>query len=71
MTIDIAQVHGLCGNMDGDLTNEFTLRTGVEGPLHLFGDSFRDMACMIDAGTNQYLKPCTTNSQVYIQIIIT
>ena len=53
---------GLCGNNDGDSTNDQTNADGIPSDLKSFGDSFRDASCSLLAPPNQARKPCSTQS---------
>lgn len=58
------QIEGLCGNMDEDITNEFTTEAGVLGPVNEFGDSFADPSCRGCSEDRQSFDPCSIISEV-------
>ncbi|KAK2146714.1 hypothetical protein LSH36_586g01002 [Paralvinella palmiformis] len=61
----MSKVQGLCGNMDGDVTNDWTSKSGMQEQLWEFGTSYAlCQTSTTDTAPNQNLKPCSIFTQV-------
>ena len=60
-----SQVQGLCGNMDGDATNDWTSKSGMQEQLLDFGVSYAlCQNALANTPPDQDMKPCSIYSQV-------
>lgn len=61
----VVQPRGLCGNMDGAQTNDFTSASGIQTTVGEFAESFRLSGCSTPApDTDGHIDPCDLQQNV-------
>ena len=56
------QVRGMCGNMNGQLDDDFTAKNGIIQSLTSFAQSWKHTPCISPEPTMVSIQPCNMNS---------